>query len=492
MPGRSSHRGLSQLQRISTTAWIVIGLTALAAALRFATLNVQSVWLDEAVTILLVHKGFFGMLSHLPTSESAPPLYYIGVWGWTRIFGATVLGFRSFSALIGTVTIPVVYAAGRRTSPRVGLWAAALATVNPMMFYDSQEARCYALLILFCAIAFVLWQRVLESHRNRDLAWWALASSLALLTHYFAAFMFVPEAVVLARRLGWRRILVPAGIVVLVGAALAPLAIRQRSDGQSDWIQASSLLTRLAQAPKDFLVGLYSPLEILTASIAALLAAGAVALLVRRGNADEKRSARDTAVIAVWALALPALLAATHIEDVFNGRNVIAALTPCSVIVAVGLGVRASPRLGGLLGAALCAISLLVIAGVELTPGYQRDDWRGAARSLSGHWPQSVVVGPQYSAAPLAIYLPRIELLSEPSVVTREVDFVALRTRRTGRSPAPPAVLTTAPPGFRAGEVRRTETFSVSRFTAAKPTTVSTATLRQLSDEPKAEIVREQ
>jgi 4-amino-4-deoxy-L-arabinose transferase-like glycosyltransferase len=469
----------------------VVGFTVLAAALRFATLNVQSVWLDEAVTMLLVHKGFFGMLSHLPTSESAPPLYYIGVWGWTRVFGATVLGFRSFSALIGTVTIPVVYAAGRRTSPRVGLWAAALATVNPMMFYDSQEARCYALLILLCAIAFVLWQRALASHRGRDLAWWAVVSSLALLTHYFAAFMFVPEAIVLGRRLGWRRIVAPAGTVVVVGAALAPLAIRQRSDGQSDWIQSSSLLARLAQAPKDFLVGLYSPSEIVTASVAALLAAGAVALLVRRGNADEKRSAKDIAVIAVWALALPALLAATHIEDVFNGRNVIAAWTPCSIIVAVGLGVRRSPRLGNLLGAGLCAISLLVIAGVELTPGYQRDDWRGAARSLSENLSQSVVVGPQFSAAPLAVYLPKLELLSGPSLVTREIDFVDLRTRRTGRSPAPPVVLTIAPPGFRASAVRQTETFAVSRFTAAKPTLVSTAMLRRLSDEPKAEIVRE-
>jgi hypothetical protein len=360
-----------------------------------------------------------------------------------------------------------------------------------MMFYDSQEARCYALLILLCAVAFVLWQRTLESHRNRDLAWWALVSSLALLTHYFAAFMFVPETVVLVRRLGWRRILVPAGTVVLVGAALAPLAIRQRSDGQSDWIQASSLSARLAQAPKDFLVGLYSPLEIVTALVAALFAAGAVALLVRRGDMDEKRFAKDAAVIAVWALALPALLAATHVEDVFNGRNVIAAWTPCAIVVAVGLGVRASPRLGSALGAGLCAISLLVIAGVELTPGYQRDDWRGTARSLSRTISQSVVVGPQFSAAPLAVYLPGLELLSGPSVVTREIDFVDLRTRRTGRSPSPPAVLTMAPPGFRASGSRRTETYAVSRFTAAKPTAVSTAALRRLSDEPKAEIVRE-
>jgi hypothetical protein len=36
-----------------------------------------------------------------------------------------------------------MYLAGRRISTRVGIWAAALAVVNPAMCYYSQEARCY-------------------------------------------------------------------------------------------------------------------------------------------------------------------------------------------------------------------------------------------------------------------------------------------------------------------------------------------------------------
>ena len=99
--------------------------------------------------MILVHRGLSGMLSHLSSSESTPPLYYVLVWAWTKVFGAGPIGFRSLSALAGTLTIPVMYAAGREISPRVGLWAAALAAFNPAMFYYSQEARAYALLILF-------------------------------------------------------------------------------------------------------------------------------------------------------------------------------------------------------------------------------------------------------------------------------------------------------------------------------------------------------
>ena len=228
--------------------WIVLGLTALAAILRFATLDVQSIWLDESATMILVHRGFGGMLSHLSASESAPPLYYVLVWAWTKVLGAGPLGFRSFSALAGTITVPVMYLAGRRISPRVGLWAAALTAVNPAMYYYSQEARCYALLILFSAGAFVLWQRALETPSRQRLALWAGMSILALLTHYFAVFLFVPEAFLLARRLGWRRLLVPVGAVSIVGIALLPLAISERSGGKkSEWIEESALISRMGE-----------------------------------------------------------------------------------------------------------------------------------------------------------------------------------------------------------------------------------------------------
>src|SRR5277367_2908442 len=176
---------------------IVIALTVIGGVMRFATLNVQSLWLDESATIILVHRSFGGMLSHLSSSESAPPLYYALAWVWTKVFGTGAVGFRSLSALAGTLTIPVVFACGREISQRVGLWAAALATFSPAMYYYSHEARAYGLLVLFCALAFLCWQRALRIGDGRSLAWWAGTSVLAVLTHYFAVFLFVPEALIL-------------------------------------------------------------------------------------------------------------------------------------------------------------------------------------------------------------------------------------------------------------------------------------------------------
>jgi mannosyltransferase len=488
--GADLNRRSTSSARVGTVE-IVIALTVLGAILRFGTLNVQSIWLDESATMILVHRGFSGMLSHLSSSESTPPLYYVLIWAWTKIFGAGPIGFRSFSALVGTVTIPVMYAAGREISPRVGLWAAALTVVNPAMYYYSQEARAYGLLILFCAAAFVYWQRALRTPNRRWLALWALMSVLAVLSHYFAAFLFIPEAIVLVRRLGWRRVWAPIGVVLLAGLALAPLALSQRADGKASWIEEASLGSRFAETIKQLLVGLYSPVQLVTAALAALLAAAAIVLLARGADERERSIAGDAVIVGVTGIALPLLLAVTHLVDVFDGRNVIAAWVPFAVLVAAGLGARHNARLGAVVGAALCAVSLAVIVGVNVLPGYQRDDWRGVAHALTSSASSGggVIVAEQYASAPLSIYLSHLRGVSGSSISTRELDFVGLRIKRSDSSPAPAVVPTTPPSGFRLAGVRRSEAFAVSRFVAAKPTLVSASTLRHMIGAPQAELL---
>jgi hypothetical protein len=468
---------------------IAIGLTIFAGILRFATLNVQSIWGDEAATIVLIRPGFHYLTSHLAYNETTPPLYFILVWAWTKVFGASVLGFRSFSALVGTMTVPLVYIAGRWISPRVGLWAAALAAVNPAMYYYSQEARSYALLIFLSTAAIIFWQRALRTPNKRNLGWWAGISALALLTHYFAFFLFVPEGLMLVKRLSLRKVLPYASAVVLVGLALLPLAATQLGQGNGNWIEKISLISRFAQVPKQFLVGLYSPLEIFTTLLGLLLVAGALALFVRHSTGRERSFTFDLAVVAAIAILLPALLAVTHLVDVFNGRNVTAAWIPCAIVVAAGVGVRGASRPGALIGGGLCLLSLLVVASVDAIPGYQRDNWRGVASVLERPAAERVIVGPELSFPSLSIYLSTVKVTKAAELSARELDFVNLRTRRTGRSPLPAVVPSAAPRGFEFLGVKQTETYAVSRFVAPRATPITARTLRHMLGEPEAEIM---
>ena len=250
-------------------------LVAVAAALRFTRIGHQSFWLDESFTVDLVRRPFGDMLSGVASTESTPPLYYVLAWLWAKVFGHGEAGLRSLSALFGTLTVPVAWRAAREwfDSTRAGLVAAALVAFNPFFVWYSQEARSYSLLVLMAMLT------LLFLGRRSAYTWWALVAALGLLTHYFAAFLIVPEAVWLVwgprarrlrRRARWR-----------VGAALAPLALHQRAQGHTSFIADLSLRTRVTDLPKKLVTGELGTPTPLIGPIAGLIAAAAIAYALR-------------------------------------------------------------------------------------------------------------------------------------------------------------------------------------------------------------------
>ena len=155
-PARGAHqalprpgaRALSRGVAFLRAHWPLVALTAFAALLRFATLDLQSYRYDEISTVVVLEApSFGGMLDRLPSAESNPPVYYSLAWVWSQVFGTGEIGLRALSALIGTATVPVVYWIGARlVSGRVGLIAAAVVAVHPILIWYSQDARNYALL----------------------------------------------------------------------------------------------------------------------------------------------------------------------------------------------------------------------------------------------------------------------------------------------------------------------------------------------------------
>ena len=175
--------------------WLLAGIIVLGAAIRFSTLDQQSFWLDEATTWGIVSHGLGHVLSTVPKTESTPPLYYVLVWLWAQVFGTGEVGLRSFSALCGTLTIPVMWAVGRRlASERIGLVAALVTAVNPLLFWYSQEARTYALLVLLSALSLLAFLRALEQPSRGRLVAWGAICALTILAHYFGAFIVAGEA----------------------------------------------------------------------------------------------------------------------------------------------------------------------------------------------------------------------------------------------------------------------------------------------------------
>lgn len=477
-------------------------ICVLAAALRFATLDVQSLWFDEAVTAQLMKLDFESMLTELPGSESTPPLYYALVWPWTHVLGTGEVGLRSLSALFGVASVVVIWALARRLAGDAGgLLAALLAAVNPMLVWFGQEARSYALLTLLAALVTLLWLRALESpRRGRLLAWGAIAA-LILATHYFALFLVAPQAIWLALRLrGWHERLIALALPVSAAAALLPLALEQRGNDNAAFIEESALLTRVAQIPKQFLTGYDAPGEALLTALAALAMAaglaGAVALVRNRAGGEQHARSDAARVAAVAACALLAPLAAALLgEDHLLARNTIAVLPLVIVLTGAGLvaAMRVLPRAGPALAAGLaCAVGLVAVIGVVTDTSLQRDDWRGAARALGRVDGIRIVAAPGGALEPLRYYLPHVHAFTHGGAFTPEVDYLAMSLRRenTRLRPPHPAGAPLQVPGFTETGRTLTGEFTVLRLRARAPLGVfSSAVATGLDGKPAAPLL---
>ncbi len=394
--------------------WSLAGLTALGIAVRFASLDLQSYHHDEAITAMRVISGSFGeMLDRVSASESNPPLYYVLAWGWAKVFGTDEFGLRSLSALFGAATVPVGYLIGRQlASRRAGLVLAALIAVNPMLIWYSQEARSYSLLVFFGALSMLFFARALNTARGRDLAFWALASALALCSHYFGVFLVGIEAIwlLVALRARWRLVLPALGGVGAVGLALLPLANSQVNPTHIGWIENSPLPERVGETAVSFLIGetghviAQAPREHY-ALVPAILVGAALILVAWLGDRRERRGAALGLVLGLGFIGLTTVAALAG-KDYVLERNLLPALVPLLAVVAIGFAVAGARRLGALLAVALCAYWLAFDVHVTQTPNLQRPDLRTVTEALGPPHGRRAIVTWKLAADPVRFYLP--------------------------------------------------------------------------------------
>ena len=472
-------------------------ITVAGAALRLATIDGVTLWFDEAVTLALVRMDLGEMLARIPDSESTPPLYYLLAWAWGRVAGTGQLASRALPALAGIATIPAAYAAAAALATRrVGLIVAGLAAASPLLVWHAQDARAYSLLVLLCALSVWGFARALDEPSPRRLAVWAGTASLALLSHYFAVFLVLAEAAwLVARRGARRRALGAAGAVVLVGAALVPLAVHQHAHGGAAWLADRALGARVGNAWTHFAAGYGAApgplssyeggpppaLSIVAAALAVVGIVLAVALLAARRDAadaddpDERRERSALAVgltLAAAAIGAPLLLAIAGVDYIFT-RNLLPGWLALALLAGLGYGARRAGRWGLAGGVALCLALGAVTVVTAATPRFGPYRWEEVTRALAGPKADRVVMAPASTAMPLALERPGLATLPAAGAHGEEIDVL----RRGPKARRPPA------PGFHLARRRLVgDSFTLFRFRAGRPRLVTPTGL--LGDDP--------
>ncbi len=165
---------------------ILLILTFTGLILRLYRLGDVSIWLDEGLTSGYSSHSIYDIWVICSTTSPNPPLFY-----WLEHFmlrlGHNEVILRLISVVVGTLTIPFFYYAGKQFyNEDIGIISAALLTFSSFHIFYSQEARSYVLLLFFLTLAFIWYLKALQTNDLKTWLIFGVFSALAFWAHFFA------------------------------------------------------------------------------------------------------------------------------------------------------------------------------------------------------------------------------------------------------------------------------------------------------------------
>ncbi len=162
---------------------LLLSITLIGAGLRFWQLGHWSLWQDEVLTVLSSQQLVF---DRLPIN----PIPYLAVKLSINIFGFNAFGARLIPALIGILSIPLIYKLGNLLYNRqVGLWSALFLAINHWHLFWSQNSRSYVFTCFFAILLAISFYRAIDSKEVRRAVLSLILVGLLVMSHLLAAVM---------------------------------------------------------------------------------------------------------------------------------------------------------------------------------------------------------------------------------------------------------------------------------------------------------------
>jgi 4-amino-4-deoxy-L-arabinose transferase-like glycosyltransferase len=199
-------------RRRAAAGWLTpaVGVAALVVTvllglgLRLLWIDAKSLWYDEAASLYFAGQPLPDLVRLTIVRDTPPPLYYLTLHGWMRLFGDGVAAVRGLSALAGVLCLPLLYLLARALTDRAtALAATALLAVSPFHIWYAQETRMYALLTLTGLASTLALVRLIQQPGWGRWFIYVAATGAMLWVHYLALFTLVAQALVLLA-LTWR------------------------------------------------------------------------------------------------------------------------------------------------------------------------------------------------------------------------------------------------------------------------------------------------
>ena len=147
-------RAVEKRNVLPLAAALVIAMSMTAGiVLRFWELGKASLWFDEGYTAWVISLPVKELVRAIHV-DTAPPLYYLLLHGWVKIFGRSEFAMRMLSAIFSSLAIFVVWRSAVRLfrHPLATATAVALFSLSYVQIAYAHEARSYALVSLLAAV----------------------------------------------------------------------------------------------------------------------------------------------------------------------------------------------------------------------------------------------------------------------------------------------------------------------------------------------------
>jgi mannosyltransferase len=171
--------------------WLIpVGLIFLNFILKIIFLGRRDIAIDEPFMIFYSQAGFPALFEMLKT-ENNPPLFFVLLHFWIKVFGISALSVRFLPFLFSTLTAPVIFITGKRFfSVRSGILASLIFTFSNYHLAFSHEARVYPLFaLLTCLSMYSFFSLVQNPERKPSLYLLILANVLLIYSHFFGFFV---------------------------------------------------------------------------------------------------------------------------------------------------------------------------------------------------------------------------------------------------------------------------------------------------------------
>ena len=399
-------------------------LILLGAFLRIYHLGTESLWYDEVSSIIECKLG----IKEICNQTNQPPLYFLILNLWIRLFGTSETALRLPSAIFGIVGVLAIHRVGKTLfNNKIAIIGSFLSATSAFLIYYSQEARGYSLLLLLSALSYLFFIRILRQNRFRDYLLYLFCNVLLAYTHVYGLFIIISQAIYFFIFLSRYKPQILKFVILQVISALffLPLIwllgnrVSAIANGAMYWIPRPTLTT-LALTFAIFSGG--QPVQkLLLAIFIVLIGVGFLSIRKMNGqwlwrslleslkNIDwnvRLDRIEDTSLLVLWLFVPIAFGFSISVlaNPMYTDRYVICAAPAFYLLIAKGIANLNSKRM--LLGvlAIICIVSAVGLQRYYSQP--KKEQWRETVQYIEANYKagDTIILGTGYGQRPFSYY----------------------------------------------------------------------------------------